>query len=43
MEFIFKIDKIINVLGNNMKINLFLGELFKLYLIKSIKFKMSMD
>ncbi|MDV4936708.1 LCP family protein [Enterococcus faecium] len=43
MESIPKIDKIINVLGNNMKTNLPLGELFKLYLTKSTKFKMSTD
>ena len=43
MESIPKVDKIINVLGNNMKTNLPLGELFKLYLTKSTKFKMSTD
>lgn len=43
LESIPKVDKIINVLGNNMKTNLPLGELLKLYITKNNKFKMSTD
>ena len=43
LESIPKVDKIINVLSNNMKTNLPLRELLKLYITKNNKFKMSTD